>query len=560
MKAYSYIRFSTPEQLKGDSLRRQLEAGEKYAKENGLILDKSLSMQDLGLSAYHGVHRTKGALGKFLKLVEAGQIEKGSVLIVENLDRLSREDVLDALNQFTGIIQAGISIVTLQDGQKYDVASIKQNWAQLIISITYMARANEESLAKSKRLSATWNNKRKTVQTDKSIAICNRLPYWLKRVEGKFVLVPEICKAVETIYQMKLAGKSSQQIEIEINQMKDIWKPPMSKRNKSGGWRKSYINRLLINNRTLIGEVQPHTVVNGKRVPTGEPVKGYYPAIIDEKLFYQVQEIIKANSKLDGNGGGQTGKARNLFTSIVKCSQCGSVMHFIDKTENCLYLHCDRARRKLNPNPCNAKPVRYSEVEQAFFKDFDEFDVNDFMPDKDKKLAEIAQLKAQIKVNEGHIDENNKRRANLLESMEKEDDPAERLIYQKRRSALKEEIQILSDENERLQHKMNELKRNGKELKSAIDTAAEIYKIFNNPHLTKKEIMDTRFRLRQQIKGIVKEMTIYPLQVPFEPLKEIEPGIVRWMHSKRIERIEISFKGLKKKRVLRFAGYSEIIK
>jgi len=30
-KAYSYIRFSTPEQLKGDSLRRQLESSRKYA-------------------------------------------------------------------------------------------------------------------------------------------------------------------------------------------------------------------------------------------------------------------------------------------------------------------------------------------------------------------------------------------------------------------------------------------------------------------------------------------------------------------------------------------------
>jgi len=30
-KAYSYIRFSTPEQLKGDSLRRQLESSREYS-------------------------------------------------------------------------------------------------------------------------------------------------------------------------------------------------------------------------------------------------------------------------------------------------------------------------------------------------------------------------------------------------------------------------------------------------------------------------------------------------------------------------------------------------
>lgn len=558
MKAYSYIRFSTPEQLKGDSLRRQLEAGEKYAKEHGLILDTDLSMQDLGLSAYHGVHKTKGKLGQFLKLVEEGKIEKGSVLIVENLDRLSRENVLDALNQFTGIIKAGISIVTLQDGQKYDVKSIDGNWAQLIISITYMARANEESKAKSKRLKAVWVNKRKAVKTDKKVVICTNLPYWLKRVDDKFVLIPEVCKAIETIYRMKAAGKSSHRIEKEINQMDDVWKPPISKRNESGGWNKSYINRLLQNNRTLIGEVQPHKLVDGKMVPTDEPVTGYYPTVIDEALFYRVQRIIKENSQLSSNGGGNITTGANLFVGIVKCGLCGGVMHFINKS-NYKYLHCDRSRRKINPNPCHAKPVHYLEVEKAFFKDFDEFDISAFVPDKDKKLAEINQLSKQIEANQFRISDNERRRQNLLEAMASEDDKAERLIYQNSRSALKEENQILAAENERLKHSLDELRRNGRELKAGIDNAAQIYQLLNDPSLSPDEIIDNRLRLRQQIKGMVSEMVIHPLKEPYDPLKEIETGLVRWMKSKRIERVTIKFKGLKKIRVLQFAGYSELL-
>jgi DNA invertase Pin-like site-specific DNA recombinase len=43
------------------------------------------------------LHKSKGALGQFLKLVEQGCIAKGSTLLVENMDRLSREQVLDAL-------------------------------------------------------------------------------------------------------------------------------------------------------------------------------------------------------------------------------------------------------------------------------------------------------------------------------------------------------------------------------------------------------------------------------------------------------------------------------
>lgn len=37
-KAYSYIRFSSPEQAKGDSYRRQREAAEAYCQANGLEL------------------------------------------------------------------------------------------------------------------------------------------------------------------------------------------------------------------------------------------------------------------------------------------------------------------------------------------------------------------------------------------------------------------------------------------------------------------------------------------------------------------------------------------
>jgi DNA invertase Pin-like site-specific DNA recombinase len=53
-KCYSYIRFSRPEQMRGDSLRRQTEAAEKWAAENGLVIDQSLT--DLGLSAYRGLN------------------------------------------------------------------------------------------------------------------------------------------------------------------------------------------------------------------------------------------------------------------------------------------------------------------------------------------------------------------------------------------------------------------------------------------------------------------------------------------------------------------------
>jgi len=152
-KAYSYVRFSTPEQCKGDSLRRQTELSERYAVEHGLVLDSSLRLQDLGVSAYSGEHRSdKSSLGQFLKLVEGGKIEKGSVLLVENFDRLSRQEITKALQQFLDIINKGIKIVTLIDNREYTEETVNANVGELIVSLTIMARAHEESAIKSRRL------------------------------------------------------------------------------------------------------------------------------------------------------------------------------------------------------------------------------------------------------------------------------------------------------------------------------------------------------------------------------------------------------------------------
>ena len=81
-KAYSFTRMSTPAQLKGDSLRRQLAKAERWAEARKIPLDTSL--RAIGISAFKGVHRTKGALATFLQKIEAGEIDSGDFLIVEN--------------------------------------------------------------------------------------------------------------------------------------------------------------------------------------------------------------------------------------------------------------------------------------------------------------------------------------------------------------------------------------------------------------------------------------------------------------------------------------------
>lgn len=598
-KAYSYIRFSSPEQEKGDSLRRQLEQAKNYCKKKGLILDESLNMTDKGLSAYKGLHRTKGALGVFLNLVESGKIEKGSVLIVENLDRLSREKVHEAFNQFSSIINAGIKLVTLQDGMEYDQKSIEKNWTQLIISITYMARAHEESLVKSKRLSEAWVNKRKKASNGE-ILLTSKSPDWLEVSEDKkrFIKIPEVCKAVELIFQKKLEGKGSYKIQRELNLEDNVWRPSKSKRNKSGGWRISYINKIL-RNRAVIGEYQPHRYITTqdekgknkrKRVPEGEPIQDYYPKIIDEGLFYQVQQILDVNSKKDGRGGGRKDKGSNLFSHVIKCGICGSSMQFEHKGSNLRYLRCDSLKRnnpvlieerlsskvinrligdKLNKRPstepireskeaiCTSKAINYIEFERIFFDYFEELDISKLLPDQDEVKDLIKEKEKQLTANNCSGLDIEKQIENLLNMVSETSDKRNRILFDKKITEKRKVQEQLEIESKNIEKEISELREQKEKLIDSRDRLTEIYSYLGSGK-DENENIDRRLQLRQEIQNMVEWIKIYPLEEEYREVEEIESGIIKHMESEYIDKIRIKFKGSSKLRVVLLKRYGEV--
>ncbi len=105
---YSYTRFSSEKQRHGDSVRRQLEAVEAWCKNEGGGLTLDTSLRDEGVPGYMGRNAKVGALARFMKAIEEGLIAPGSVLVVENLDRLSRNEPLEGLDLLKTIIKAGV--------------------------------------------------------------------------------------------------------------------------------------------------------------------------------------------------------------------------------------------------------------------------------------------------------------------------------------------------------------------------------------------------------------------------------------------------------------------
>jgi hypothetical protein len=151
--AYSYIRFSSKRQGKGSSLYRQThdtisgESPESWCARNGVTFDTNLTFRDLGVSAFTGKNVQQGALKDFLECVRTGRIVPGSYLLVEKLDRISREGVDEGMEVIKKILKAGISIVTLANCRVYGPASHKRLSDGLLELQMFLEQARDYTVA-----------------------------------------------------------------------------------------------------------------------------------------------------------------------------------------------------------------------------------------------------------------------------------------------------------------------------------------------------------------------------------------------------------------------------
>ncbi|CAN7540071.1 recombinase family protein [Ensifer adhaerens] len=389
-KAYSYIRFSTPEQAQGDSLRRQTAKAEAWARERGLTLDNSL--RDLGVSAYHGANRTTGALRSFLQMVEDGRIERGSYLIVESLDRISREAVMDAATRLFDLIRAGIIVVTLSDGQEYSEDRLRTDWTPLMFSLIVMARAHEESRIKSDRVGEAWRQKKEAARKEGK-PLTPRCPEWLEVRDGAFVERPERVALVRRIFQETIEGFGRREIMRRLN----VEEVPTFRGGE--GWHTSSIAKV-IQSRAVLGEYQPHsgTHKNRNRKPEGDPILDYYPRIIDEETFWRAQNATEGRRQSAAGRKGQ--KGAHILQGLGRCASCGGPMHIQNKGEppkGGIYLACSSNLRKTGCD--NDRRIRVDRLERDLLTALLHVDVAALASLDDETpqmLRQIEALKAKL--------------------------------------------------------------------------------------------------------------------------------------------------------------------
>ena len=209
-KAYSYIRFSSKKQEQGDSVRRLAEHAEQYAQANILILSDK-NYQDLGDSAFKEGNRH--SLGDMLEAIEKGQIEQGSTIIIESLDRLRRRGIDVTQQIIKSILQNNVFIASLVDGLLLNRESV--NDLVSVIRIALAADlAHKESEKKSQRLRETKGQQRQRALNGE--VIHKVLPFWLQRKGDKYVFSEKL-DTVKRIIELRQKGLGTNKIAKTLN-------------------------------------------------------------------------------------------------------------------------------------------------------------------------------------------------------------------------------------------------------------------------------------------------------------------------------------------------------
>ena len=307
--AYNYQRFSSMKQSSGDSLRRQSTAAHEFCIIHNLKLVETFT--DSGISGYKGKNFShESALSQFLRLVESGTIQPNSVLILESMDRLSRQSILPCLGKFMEIINKGISLGVISQGKILTQDSITKNPMELMLVLVEFARANNESEMKSQRVKAVISKKIELIKAGQKVWFGAGKPTWIVGLkDGKFSMDAKRVKIVRDVFSRYLEGQTTNKIAESLNQNKT----QTLRSRENSIWTNAGVAELL-RNKNVIGWFH----INGVEIDD------YYPAIITEKDFQEVQQKLAFNVKR--HGGSKLGLVRNLFRGLLFCPICEQVI------------------------------------------------------------------------------------------------------------------------------------------------------------------------------------------------------------------------------------------
>jgi DNA invertase Pin-like site-specific DNA recombinase len=343
--AYSYIRFSSDKQVKGDSLRRQEQLITEWVENNPEIPLSAISYRDLGISGYTGKHLDFG-LGQLLAAVYSGHIAAGDIILIESIDRAGRLPIEEMLPILLSIVKHGITIITLEDGTKYNKQSINDGNIFVLAGKTQAAHSYSKQL--SNRLLKSRAETRNNVISGKVKKITSHCPWWINWDDDKnvWVVLEDKVKIVQLIFDLYIKGDGINKITTYLNKYfpeghsttngnskASVSSSAKQKLNK--GWYSSAVNRCLFDRRA-IGEVKSK----------GEQLPNYYPKVVSISTYQAAKEVNSGKVSIVSKSNDKVKQPLHMFHDLVYCT-CGELCTYQNKGSGIFMFTCKKRVRGL---------------------------------------------------------------------------------------------------------------------------------------------------------------------------------------------------------------------
>ena len=343
MNVYNYARWSSDQQTKGDSLRRQSQLARNWCASRGLALTDSA--RDEGVSAWNGKNRADGSgLSRLLK-----RVQPGDFLLIEDSDRLSREDWLTHMNFLRDITAKGCTVVTLSNGNEIDSERFRNNPGCFLQAVLSAHLGHSENEKKSQRIKESWRARYAKLANGQVANL--HFPNWLAwdSTTDKPVVVESNAVVIRRMFALALHGAGCLTIARQLH--REGFKLMAGDRRLALS--SNYVWRCLRNELTI-----------GTNIYTEPNVPKIFPAIIDERTFFAVQGRMETNKHETHH---RTGSVPSLFSGLAFCSRCGRAVTRFTQCRNAKkyhYLTCsDSLHGRGN---CQWATTRYDAVEKSF--------------------------------------------------------------------------------------------------------------------------------------------------------------------------------------------------
>ena len=310
-----YWRFSDPSQEDGDSFRRQDSFLMAYCQRTGSSVDPTWQFRDKGVSAFLHKNAEKGDLARFLSEVEEGRIPTDRVLVVENIDRLTRGKFWKAVGLMGRILDTGIRILTLWPREYLLTAD--DDLEDVLPTLLEQRRGHSESVGKHVRNGNVWESKIQRASEGKE-PLTHRVPEWIDPTSWPFKAIPERARMIRKMFQLCIDGYGVDLIVKQLNiDGEACWA-------RSGKWNMQYVRKIL-RGRMVRGEFP------GKKGATAgaELWTKYYEEIVSEETWQAAQRALNGRRNRPGRRGE---KVAQLFTGLLMDARTQGPMHIAWQT------------------------------------------------------------------------------------------------------------------------------------------------------------------------------------------------------------------------------------